>query len=886
MASSVREVKLEEKLKEAGARLLNPPSSIDQLLNLLDKVECLLAIVAQAPSRSMQDALLPSMKALIASELLRNSDTDVRVSVASCISEITRITAPDTPYCDEKMKEIFQLTVAAFENLSHLSGRRYTKAVSILDTVAKVRSCLVMLDLECDELIVEMFQHFLRIIRSNHSHAVFSAMETIMSLVLDESEDISWDLLRPLLASVKKENQNTSPISCKLGEKVITDSAAKLKPYLLKAVQIMGIALDDYAPVVGSICRNGLDTLKVDQYKGSGWHLADEHRTERMAGSGQASLVTRGLPTDAACSGEVLQDVDGHSKRVLSNGIVTSRNNKVVIYDSSSKVLEQCSLLEHSKTTKILNGELGNLGSMKEDILDIEREIVPRKRGRRPNSLMNPEEGYDPSWICGGRKTPKTPHFRISVDRKVGSSLSEDPASCKAPLWSSDGKMIKPLGSSSKVTEIKGASSPSPNGESHPRRGRPKKKGIMMNQDADPKSLSLSRGVTFRAQVGEKALQFADVKLEKELEDRRTETKQQKRSTIIGLAAKAKEEKAQVIGHLISEKETELPTDSEETQVKKSVTELGTRNINEDISSVRTDIKKRRLVNATLDGSSAKVSGAKITPKSEVIEGCYLVETPKTKLKRKLTAAKGMVSKMPDLGESLVGKNIKVWWPIDKMFYEGVIDFYDHVKRKHRVLYADGDEEVLNLNRQRWEVIADDAALDDVGQRTDLPKPNASSDLHNKTVQKKKGKVKSESPKQGKAYSSFKRKRTPVSVSKIAEKSADMVDSPIVFAKPMDDASGIDCLKFDGNKCIEMLESETLKTGTDFEQIKPEVVSPHNAENVKCSRKSFGVGIPKVEYLDYLVEMNKGAIKGRRFFISPETNESVYRDKGKGSFKV
>lgn len=63
------------------------------------------------------------------------------------------------------IQEVFQLTVAAFENLSHVSGRCYTKAVSILDNVARVRSCLVMLDLECDELIIQMFRHFLKTIR-------------------------------------------------------------------------------------------------------------------------------------------------------------------------------------------------------------------------------------------------------------------------------------------------------------------------------------------------------------------------------------------------------------------------------------------------------------------------------------------------------------------------------------------------------------------------------------------------------------------------------------------------------------------------------------------------------------------------------------------------
>ncbi|KAJ6388104.1 hypothetical protein OIU77_026637 [Salix suchowensis] len=338
------ETELEERLKEAGNSLLNPPSSVDDLLDILDdesganklvvnpdpagpkttyniwvsdayisprpgnltilflfsdisllvkiilselrnwhvllgtlehlsitcmrkygcltiagqhefssislKLEHLLANVEQAPSRSMQDALLPPMKALISSAILRHLDEDVRVAVASCMSEIARITAPDAPYNDDLMKEIFQLTVASFEKLSHESGHCYTKAVSILENVARVRSCLMMLDLELDELILDMFQYFLKFIRSNHPQIAILAMETIMTLVIDESEEISVEILTLLLASVNKQNQSFSPIAWKLGERVITNCAAKIKPYLKEAMQSAGIPLDEYAPIV------------------------------------------------------------------------------------------------------------------------------------------------------------------------------------------------------------------------------------------------------------------------------------------------------------------------------------------------------------------------------------------------------------------------------------------------------------------------------------------------------------------------------------------------------------------------------------------------------------------------------------------------------------
>lgn len=138
-------------------------------------------------------------------------------------------------------------------------------------------------------------------LRSNHPHIVFSAMEKIMTLVIDESEEISLDLLSPLLSSVRKENQvtflfflfvsfcficfvrffyiacallqNNSPISWKLGEEVITKCAAKLTPYLRDAVKSMHFSLADYAQIVGSICQNESADLKHNCGSDSGANL-------------------------------------------------------------------------------------------------------------------------------------------------------------------------------------------------------------------------------------------------------------------------------------------------------------------------------------------------------------------------------------------------------------------------------------------------------------------------------------------------------------------------------------------------------------------------------------------------------------------------------------
>ncbi|XP_057442053.1 sister chromatid cohesion protein PDS5 homolog C-like isoform X2 [Lotus japonicus] len=160
-----KELRMEKELLEAGSKLADPPSSVDELLNLLDRVECCVSSVEQSHTEPMLIALSPLLKALTADKLMRHSDEGVRVSIASCISELIRITAPDPPYEDDQMKEVFHLIVSAVENLHDMSSRSYAKRINILYLLAKVRSCILMLDLNCDLLILEMFQHFFKEIR-------------------------------------------------------------------------------------------------------------------------------------------------------------------------------------------------------------------------------------------------------------------------------------------------------------------------------------------------------------------------------------------------------------------------------------------------------------------------------------------------------------------------------------------------------------------------------------------------------------------------------------------------------------------------------------------------------------------------------------------------
>ncbi|XP_052732786.1 sister chromatid cohesion protein PDS5 homolog C-like isoform X2 [Vigna angularis] len=102
-----------------------------------------------------------------------------------------------------------------------------------------------------------------------------------------------------------------------------------------------------------------------------------------------------------------------------------------------------------------------------------------------------------------------------------------------------------------------------------------------------------------------------------------------------------------------------------------------------------TDLAKSTATDVDREVVSSPRPGTKST-KDESSE-----ETPKTNLKRKHSSGKENESDVKDYGENLE----------DCEFYKGVIHFSYSGKKKRKVLYDDGDEETLNLGKEKWKLI-------------------------------------------------------------------------------------------------------------------------------------------------------------------------------------
>ncbi|XP_060171101.1 sister chromatid cohesion protein PDS5 homolog C-like [Lycium barbarum] len=107
--------------------------------------------------------------------------------------------------------------------------------------------------------------------------------------------------------------------------------------------------------------------------------------------------------------------------------------------------------------------------------------------------------------------------------------------------------------------------------------------------------------------------------------------------------------------------------------------------------------------------SSVEESGAEALGSVSISEQSNFPKTSKEKRKRKNSPSQEEDS-ADKVGEELVGCRVRVWWPLDQVFYEGHITLFDHSEKKHKVIYEDGDQEMLNLTKERWELVEDDNA--------------------------------------------------------------------------------------------------------------------------------------------------------------------------------
>ncbi|CAJ2656382.1 unnamed protein product [Trifolium pratense] len=215
-------------------------------------------------------------------------------------------------------------------------------------------------------------------------------MEIVMTGILDESEDISLDLLSPLLESVRKENQIISPISWTLGEKVFTKCAVKRKPYLMQTDDSSGRALDEYAQIVASICQNQSESSERNHSKVQAIEFENIVDVPKDAHEKPCD-VTRGFETDNICVRDAEITDDTNSKIRSTNAVTV--DDEFTKTSGSKRKLDSCPTTNSERRNTKTSSETSNLELVQELNSETQLDTVPRNSRKSSRSRRARDNG-------------------------------------------------------------------------------------------------------------------------------------------------------------------------------------------------------------------------------------------------------------------------------------------------------------------------------------------------------------------------------------------------------------------------------------------------------------------------------------------------------------
>ncbi|TYH89080.1 hypothetical protein ES332_D01G234300v1 [Gossypium tomentosum] len=207
--------------------------SLRQVVSALSQIEqpSVVEVAAKAQVlRKLEAATKPLRNSIVKHGLPNHTDKDVRLLGAICFSEFFRILAPQPPFADKHLRDILKLIISIFSELADTTSAFFSRRVKILETVARCKCCVIMLDIGCDDLILEMFKTFFSVVRDHHQQSLINDVLSIMTHILNE--EVSHQLMDVILGNLIQESKDATSAASQLAASVIQSCAEKLQPFV------------------------------------------------------------------------------------------------------------------------------------------------------------------------------------------------------------------------------------------------------------------------------------------------------------------------------------------------------------------------------------------------------------------------------------------------------------------------------------------------------------------------------------------------------------------------------------------------------------------------------------------------------------------------------
>lgn len=170
---------------------------------LLKKLKALHAELAELDQELVDVASLgTARKELISTSILLHKDRGVKAYAACCLADILRLYAPDAPYTQSELRDIFQFFFRQLTSgLKGADSAYYNEYFHLLESLSTVKSVVLVCDLpSADELMVDIFRDFFTLVRRDLAKKIEMFLADILVALIDECQTLPSEVLETIMA--------------------------------------------------------------------------------------------------------------------------------------------------------------------------------------------------------------------------------------------------------------------------------------------------------------------------------------------------------------------------------------------------------------------------------------------------------------------------------------------------------------------------------------------------------------------------------------------------------------------------------------------------------------------------------------------------------------
>ncbi|GAA6062022.1 hypothetical protein JCM10212_005455 [Sporobolomyces blumeae] len=266
---------------------------------------------------------------LIHPSLLLHKDKAIKAFVGCCLVDILRLYAPEAPYTQAELKDLFEFLVGQFKFVGNPDDPHQSEYFFIVDSLASVKSIVLICDLDSgsDQLVERVFKVSFDTISTKSPKNVEIALSDILLSLIEELASLPPAVTDILLSQFLPQAVKSRPAPFRLAVEVCKGSSDKLQRYV---AQYFAEVIQE--SVAGGSKGHGSSDSEDDELDSDDEPMSRRRKNAKAKasaaakgkGKGKASASNDGtddLPANIRSAHDLIRSLNRHVPALLLNVI-------------------------------------------------------------------------------------------------------------------------------------------------------------------------------------------------------------------------------------------------------------------------------------------------------------------------------------------------------------------------------------------------------------------------------------------------------------------------------------------------------------------------------------------------------------------------------------